>query len=68
MAFLKAYGADYEGKEKVQIFMGKGIREEEIRLDHCIVLGNCAAKHKNRGVFLEGCPPIPSDIKKGLEE
>jgi uncharacterized protein (DUF362 family) len=68
MAFLKAYGADYEGKEKVQILIGKGIREEEIRLEHCIVLGNCAAKHKNRGVFLEGCPPIPSDIKKGLEK
>lgn len=67
MAFLKTYGAQYEGKNQVQIVMGKGVREEEIKLNHCIILGNCAAKHRKKGIFLTGCPPIPSDIKKALE-
>lgn len=68
MAFLKTYGADYKGVDQTQIIMGKGIQKEDIKLKHCIVLGNCAAKHRKQGAFLEGCPPIPSDIKKALED
>ncbi len=67
MAFLKTYGAEFKGKNQVQIITGKGIGEEDIKLTHCIILGNCAARHKKRGTFLPGCPPIPSDIKKALE-
>ncbi len=67
MAFLKIYGDEFKGKNQVQIVMGKGIGEKEIKFAHCIILGNCAARHKKKGTFLVGCPPIPSDIKKSLE-
>jgi uncharacterized protein (DUF362 family) len=67
MAFLKTYGAGYAGKDEVQIVLGKGVTEDEIKLARCVILGNCAAKHRKRGTFLTGCPPIPSDIKKALE-
>jgi hypothetical protein len=67
MAFLRSYGANYEGKEEVQILLGKGVREEDIKCRRCIMLGNCTAKLRGKGVFLEGCPPIPSDMKRALE-
>jgi len=67
MAFLRTFGNQYQGKNQVQVLLGTGIREDDIKLAHCIFLGNCAAKHKKRGTFLPGCPPIPSDIKRALE-
>jgi uncharacterized protein (DUF362 family) len=67
MAFLKTFGSDYKGKNKVQIVLGKGVAKEDLELSHCIMLGNCTAMLKDKGLFLPGCPPIPSDIKKALD-
>jgi uncharacterized protein (DUF362 family) len=67
MAFLKTFGKQYEGKEEVQILFGNSICGEDIKLAHCIFLGNCTGRHKKKGTFLPGCPPVPSDIKRALE-
>lgn len=64
MAFLKYYGKNYAGKRTVHIVMGKKADPKEVLKERCIILGNCAAKFREMGIFLEGCPPIPSDILK----
>lgn len=64
MAFLKYYGKNYAGIKKVHIVMGRKADPKEDTEERCIVLGNCAAKFREMGIFLEGCPPIPSDILK----
>jgi len=68
MAFLKTFGSDYEGKNKVQIAFGNGVTKKDIKLSRCIMLGNCTVSLKDKGAFLPGCPPIPSDIKRALEK
>ncbi|MFO7837985.1 MAG: hypothetical protein R6X08_00620, partial [Desulfosalsimonadaceae bacterium] len=68
MAFLKTFGDQYKGEREVQIALGKGIIENDINYGKCILLGNCTAGLKNRGSFIKGCPPMPSDIKKALDE
>jgi len=66
MVFLKYHGEKYKGIETVHIAMGRGAEPKEIARKRCIVLGNCTARLREMGIFLEGCPPIPSDILNAL--
>ncbi|MFP4037865.1 MAG: DUF362 domain-containing protein [Desulfobacteraceae bacterium] len=67
MAFLKRYGEEYKGDGKIQIAMGKGVLGGDIHCEHCILLGNCTAGLRDKGTFIQGCPPIASDVKKALD-
>lgn len=67
MAFLRTYGKNYAGENPIQIAMGKNLDPVKICKERCILLGNCTAKLKNMGIFLEGCPPIPSDILRAID-
>lgn len=66
MAFLKTYGRNYSGGIPIQIAFGKNLDSEKVYRDRCILLGNCISKLKNKGIFIEGCPPIPSDIVRAV--
>jgi hypothetical protein len=66
MTFLRIYGKNYRGKEITQIAIGKKIEPGQIQKERCILLGNCTSKLQAMGIFLEGCPPIPSDILKAV--
>ena len=61
--FLKHYGDrlfDYFDKETgVCIAIGKG--HEDVP-EGTLCIGNCAAMHRHRGVFIPGCPPVSSEI------
>lgn len=67
MAFLKYHGKNFVGIDPVHILMGRNAEVQRDMKERCIVLGNCAAKCRELGIFLEGCPPIPSDILKVVE-
>ena len=67
MAFLKYYGKRFKGIDQVRIMLGRNIDAVGGADGRCIVLGNCAAAYREMGIFLEGCPPIPSDILKVVE-
>lgn len=49
---------------KIHIGIGK-------HLDHLprgtILIGNCAKKMKKRGLFVQGCPPVASEILRSLQ-
>ncbi len=67
MLFLKRYGdhvLEYlpEGDE-LRMAIGKGHRE---LADGTICIGNCTIKHKDKGPFVKGCPPIGSAILSAI--
>ncbi len=67
MAFLKVMGRTYADKTKTQLAFGRDIDPDALTGDRLILLGNCTAKLRGRGEFLEGCPPVPSDIVRAME-
>ena len=65
--FLKRYGdtvREYFPEGAVANFaIGKG-HPEVPRGTVCV--GNCTARHRDRGIFIPGCPPVGSEILHGL--
>ncbi len=63
LMFLKGHGKQLldsrDDNKDIDIAIGKG-HEQVPKGTLCI--GNCTAKHKNRGVFVSGCPPVSSEI------
>ncbi len=48
---------------RVHMVLGKDVEDVPAGT---IVIGNCAAKHKGRGPFVKGCPPVASRIYKAV--
>lgn len=69
LLFLKKYAEqllDYFPDQKhVHIAIGKG--HDEIP-DHTLCIGNCMLNQEGRGVFVQGCPPVTSEILKVLAD
>jgi len=69
LMFLQRYGeklGDYYPKEEtVSIAIGKG--HDDLPLG-ALCVGNCTRMHKEKGVFVSGCPPVPSEILNALEK
>ena len=63
LLFLKRYGDrlfDYfPADHPVSIAIGKGHCEVA---EGTLCIGNCMAKHRGRGIFVPGCPPVGSEI------
>ena len=63
MLFLKHYGStlgDYFGEgEEINIAIGKG---HEALPENTLCIGNCTARHRDKGIFVKGCPPVESEI------
>ncbi|MEW5946731.1 MAG: DUF362 domain-containing protein [bacterium] len=55
-----------ENVQEMNIILGKPIVEMVPRLDpkRTLVLGDCAAPYRDKGMFIPGCPPLP--INSGL--
>jgi uncharacterized protein (DUF362 family) len=66
MAFMQTFGENYADKEPVSIALGQELDPDQI--DHkTVLLGKCTAKIRKHGYFVEGCPPVPSDIVRAIE-
>ncbi|OGV50628.1 MAG: hypothetical protein A2017_06910 [Lentisphaerae bacterium GWF2_44_16] len=69
LLFLKKYAgklSDYFPKnEAVNIAIGKG--HDDVPLN-TLCVGNCTSKHKNKGIFVPGCPPVGSEILNVLSK
>ena len=67
MLFLQRFAdkiRDYQLKDgKLHLVIGKDVADVPAGT---IVIGNCAAKHKNRGPFAKGCPPVASKIYRAV--
>jgi len=57
---------DYAGPgRKFHIALGKALTDIPPR---CVLIGNCAAAKKSQGLFIKGCPPVPSDILEAIKK
>ena len=57
---------DYAGAdEKLHIAMGKSVKDVPIGT---VLIGNCTANKKARGLFIKGCPPVASDILAAIKK
>ena len=69
LMFLQRYGeklGDYfPEKELVNIAIGKG--HEDLPMG-TLCVGNCTRMHKDKGLFVSGCPPVPSEILNVIEK
>ncbi|MBD3320213.1 MAG: DUF362 domain-containing protein [Chitinivibrionales bacterium] len=67
LLFLKRYGNiifDYFSPNDVlNIVIGKG---HENVSEKCLCIGNCTRAHKEKGLFVPGCPPVGSAILKKI--
>lgn len=64
--FLKQYGKsilEYCPDGKLNIAIGKG---HERLPDNTLCIGNCTAKHKGCGKYIQGCPPVSSEILSSI--
>lgn len=67
IVFLNQYHSKlnpyYLPDKKIHIGIGK-------RLDRCpegtLLIGNCTSKRKKQGIFVQGCPPVASNLAKKL--
>ena len=68
MLFLRRFKDDMEDGHllddgKFHIGIGKGIKKAK---DGTILVGNCARKTKCEGIFVKGCPPVPTRIYEAI--
>lgn len=67
LLFLKRHGDklfDYFPKDvKLNIAIGKGHKNLPIGT---LCIGNCTAQHRDRGIFVKGCPPVGSEIMQTI--
>lgn len=67
LLFLKKYGdrlPDYFAGP-VEIAIGNGHGDV---LAGTLCIGNCTARHRAKGVFVPGCPPVGSNIMRAVEQ
>jgi uncharacterized protein (DUF362 family) len=68
LVFLQRYHSeltDYRLEdEKVHIGIGKHLKDCP---DGTILIGNCASRMKRKGIFVQGCPPVSSQIMDTLK-
>ncbi|MBN2162373.1 MAG: DUF362 domain-containing protein [Pontiellaceae bacterium] len=69
LMFLRRFGeslADYiPAGEPLRVAIGKGHAELP---PGTLCIGQCTCKQKDAGIFVPGCPPVPSQIFKMLSE
>ncbi len=67
LLFLKRYSNiifDYFPSDKpINIALGAG---HENVPEKCLCIGNCTKKHKGKGIYIPGCPPVGSAILKKI--
>ncbi len=67
LLFLKRYGDQifdyFPGDTPLRFAIGRG---NETVPAGTVCIGNCTAKHKAKGIFVPGCPPVASEILRTL--
>lgn len=64
--FMRYHSSKFEDSEKIYLFSGKDLNEEEIieKGDKAFLVGNCSYKFRNLAPICKGCPPVDSEILK----
>lgn len=69
MLFLKKYSKSlfdyFSDEDEIYIAIGKG--HDDVP-DNTLCIGNCTIMHKDKGIFVKGCPPVGSEILKKISD
>ena len=65
--FLRYHHMDYMNSEPIQVGIGRDLRETDLQ-GRAVVVGNCTAGLRDRLPFCKGCPPVPSQIARTIDE
>jgi len=67
MLFLRRFKDDMsqylQSDGKFHIAIGKGVNNT---MKGTVFVGNCTRKHKDKGIFVKGCPPVPTRIYEAI--
>ena len=55
----------FPGDESIHIAIGKGHADVP---DGTLLVGNCTAEHRGKGIFVPGCPPVGSQILAAVRD
>ena len=69
LLFLKRFGDrlfDYFPSD-TPLKIAIGLGHEDLP-EGTLCIGNCTTKHRGRGIFVPGCPPVGSNIMKAIED
>jgi uncharacterized protein (DUF362 family) len=55
---------------EMNVVLGKPVEglPEDLDPRRTLVVGDCAAEHRDRGTYLPGCPPLPLDVAFGVQK
>ncbi|OGV80341.1 MAG: hypothetical protein A3K19_04220 [Lentisphaerae bacterium RIFOXYB12_FULL_65_16] len=67
LLFLRGYGRQlfdyFPGKSNLTVAIGRGHADVPTGT---LCLGNCTARHRDRGIYVRGCPPVTSEILRTI--
>ena len=67
LLFLKRYGPQlfeyFPRGTAVTVAIGKGIAQVP---PGALCIGNCTRQHRERGIYVKGCPPVGSSIFRAV--
>ena len=69
LQFFRYHHQEYEDGIERTIAFGPDLKPEDLCGQNTALIGNCAAKYRKDGLpWCKGCPPVPSQIARTLNE
>lgn len=67
LQFFRYHHGDFPDRKLITLACGRDLQDGDLRNGGEIVLvGNCAARFRERFPFCKGCPPVPSQIARTI--
>ncbi len=57
----------FSSEHPLNLAIGKGIKQSDL-YEETYLIGNCTANNKEKGIFIQGCTPIESEIMQKIKE
>lgn len=66
--FFRYHHHEYIDAPPITVAIGRDLKPEDLLDDYVVVVGNCTAKYRKDFPFCKGCPPVPSQIARTINE
>lgn len=66
--FFRYHHQEYTESSPIKIAIGRDLKLEDLQDDYTVIVGNCTAKFRDDFPFCKGCPPVPSQIARTINE
>ncbi len=66
--FFRYYHHEYADGHQITVGIGRDLKSGDLHGGHVVIVGNCTARHSKDFPFCRGCPPVPSQIARTINE